>query len=43
MYGLRCQWKGIPNGAFMAMIYDKDRMKGVSGTVYYRKEFNEAA
>ena len=41
-YGLKCQWEGVPDGVFMAIIYEKDRMKGVSGTVYYRKEFNEA-
>jgi putative acetyltransferase len=41
-YGLKCQWEGVPDGAFMAIIYNKDRMKGLSGTVYYRKEFNEA-
>ena len=42
-YGLKCQWEGVPDDVFMAIIYDKDRMKSVSGTVYYRKEFNEAA
>ena len=42
-YGLKCQWEGVPDEVFMASIYDKDRMKSVSGTVYYRKEFNEAA
>lgn len=42
-YGLKCQWEGVPDEVFMAIIYDKDRMKSVSGTFYYRKEFNEAA
>jgi putative acetyltransferase len=39
---LKCQWEDVPDGAFMAIIYDEVRMKGVSGTVYYREEFNEA-
>jgi len=42
-YGLKCQWEGVPDEVFMAIIYDKDRMKNLSGTAYYRKEFNEAA
>ena len=41
-YGLRSQWDGVPDEVFMAIIYAKDRMKGLSGTVYYREEFNEA-
>ncbi len=41
-YGLKCQWDGVPDEAFMAIIYDKDKMKEVSGTTHYREEFSEA-
>jgi len=37
-----CKVAERKDGSFMAIIYDKDRMKGLSGTVYYREEFNEA-
>ncbi|MDH4204015.1 MAG: N-acetyltransferase [Desulfobacteraceae bacterium] len=41
-YGLKSQWKGIPDEAFMAMILKDSVMKGVSGIVRYRDEFDEA-
>ena len=41
-YGLKCQWEGIPDEAFMAMILNDPVMKGVSGIVRYRNEFDEA-
>ena len=41
-FGLKCQWEGVPDGAFMAMIFDKVQMNNVSGIVRYRDEFNEA-
>ena len=41
-YGLKCQWEGIPDEVFMAIIFKMDRMKEVSVTVYYRKEFTKA-
>lgn len=41
-FGLKCQWEGVPDDAFMVMIIDESVMKGVSGIAKYRDEFNEA-
>ncbi len=41
-YGLKSQWEGVPDEAFMAMILDKTVMAGVSGVASYRDEFDEA-
>ncbi len=40
--GLSCQWEGVPDEAFMALIMDEEAMQGVSGTVRYRPEFDAA-
>ncbi len=29
-HGLRCQWEGVPDEAFMVLIFDKEAMEGVS-------------
>ena len=42
MYGIKPQWDGVPDEAFMLMILDKETMAGVSGVATYRKEFDEA-
>ena len=39
-YGLKSQWEGIPDEAFMVMILNDSVMKGVSGIVRYRDEFD---
>jgi putative acetyltransferase len=41
-YNLRCQWEGIPDEAFMILVYDQELLKGVSGVAKYREEFTEA-
>ena len=41
-HGLSCQWDGVPDEAFMALILDEGAMAGVSGTARYRDEFDEA-
>ena len=41
-YGLKCQWEGVPDEAFMVLIFDKEAMEGVSGVARYRDEFNDA-
>ena len=41
-YGLKSQWEGVPDGAFMVMILDEPVMKDVSGTARYRNEFDAA-
>ncbi len=41
-FGIKPQWKGVPDEAFMIMILDKEAMAGVSGVATYKKEFDEA-
>ena len=41
-YGLKSQWEGVPDEAFMVMILNDSVMKRVSGIVSYRDEFDEA-
>jgi putative acetyltransferase len=41
-YGLKSQWIGVPDEAFMVMILNKDKMKNVHGVAKYREEWNEA-
>jgi putative acetyltransferase len=42
IYGLKAQWEGVPDEAFMVMILNKSAMTGVSGVAKYRSEFDEA-
>ena len=42
LHGIRSQWDGVPNEAFMILILDQSAMKGVSGVARYRDEFDEA-
>lgn len=37
------QWEGIPDEAFMVLIFDAGAMRGVSGVAKYRREFAEVA
>ena len=39
--GLTCQWEGVPDEAFMALIMDDKAMRGVAGVARYRPEFDE--
>ena len=41
-YGLKSQWEGVPDEAFMVLILNESTMKDVSGVVRYRDEFDEA-
>jgi putative acetyltransferase len=41
-HGLRCQWDGVPDEAFMVLILDEGVMQGVSGVASYRSEFDQA-
>lgn len=41
-YGIRCQWEGIPDEAFMILWLEKAMAGKVSGLAKYRDEFNEA-
>ena len=39
--GLKSQWDGVPDEAFMVLILNESTMKDVSGVVRYRDEFNQ--
>ena len=41
-YALKSQWEGVPDQALMVKILNESIMKGVSGIVRYRDEFDEA-
>ncbi len=41
-FGIKCQWEGIPDNAFMILWLDKSVMNQTSGVAKYRSEFNEA-
>jgi putative acetyltransferase len=41
-HGLTSQWDGVPDEAFMVLIFDEITLEGVSGIARYRKEFDEA-
>lgn len=40
--GIRCQWEGVPEEAFMILILDQMAIDGVSGVVRYLGEFDLA-
>lgn len=42
-YGLKCQWEGVPDEAFMVMVLNESVVAGISGVAKYRSEFDEAA
>ena len=41
-HGLRSQWDGVPDEAFMIIVWDQETVEGMSGVVSYRDEFSEA-
>ena len=41
-HGLACQWDGVPDEAFMVLVFDPKGMCGVSGVARYRDEFDAA-
>ncbi|HRZ87737.1 MAG TPA: N-acetyltransferase [bacterium] len=41
-HGLSCQWEGVPDDIFLVMVTDPAAMKGVSGAIRYRDEFDAA-
>ncbi len=40
--GIRSQWEGVPDEAFMIRILDEEAMIGASGMARYQREFDEA-
>lgn len=43
LYGIKCQWGGVPDEAFMVLWLEKSKAGQVSGLARYREEFNQAA
>lgn len=41
-YKLQCQWDGVPEEAFLALVYDHSLMPISGGVARYRIEFNTA-
>lgn len=41
-HGITSQWEGIPDEAFMILVFDESIMAGVSGVARYRDEFDDA-
>jgi len=41
-YGIASQYDGVPDEAFMILIFDKRAMSNVSGVARYRDEFDDA-
>lgn len=39
-YGIRCQWPGVPDPAFMILVFDELALQGISGVARYRDEFD---
>ena len=42
LWGIRSQWEGVPDEAFMILVLQRAAMKGLSGVARYRDEFDEA-
>jgi len=40
--GIRCEWD-VPDNAFMVLVFDESKMRGVSGLAEYRDEFSTVA
>ncbi len=41
-HDLKSQWDGVPDEAFMIIVFDRDSLQNVGGVARYRDEFNEA-
>ena len=41
IHGLKAQWGGVPEKAFMVMILNKSAITGVTGVAKYGSEFDE--
>ncbi len=41
-YGIRSQWEGVPDNAFMILWLDRSRINDMSGIAKYRDEFDKA-
>ena len=39
-FNLRCSYDGVPEEAFMVKAFQPQKLEGLSGIVYYKKEFD---
>lgn len=39
-HGIRCQWQGVPDEAFMVLLLDESPGGSLAGTACYREEFS---
>ena len=39
---LKSQWDGVPDEAFMILVFDRDSLQNAGGVARYRDEFDEA-
>ncbi len=39
--GIRCEYDGVPDEAFMILVLNDDALAGISGVARYRSEFSE--
>lgn len=42
LHGVTCQWPGVPDEAFMLLVFDPEALRGVTGVASYRHEFDAA-
>ncbi len=40
--GLKCQWEGVPDDVFMALVFAAKEFENIRGVVRYRHEFDGA-
>ena len=41
-HGIKCEWE-VPEGVFMLLVLDQEKMQGVSGLAKYRHEFSSVS
>jgi putative acetyltransferase len=41
-YGIQCEYKEVPDEAFMIVVYDEEIIKGINGIAKQRPEFAAA-
>jgi putative acetyltransferase len=41
-YGIKSEYKNVPDEAFMILVFDQPALKGISGVAKYRPEFGSA-
>lgn len=42
IHQIKSEYESVPDEAFMILVFEEEKMKGISGVAKYRKEFSEA-